>query len=94
MRLIDADAIMPKMQKEFDMQDTYLPIHFQQLIVDEIPTIKAEPTVLCHECKHYKKHYTFGREIGYCERGCKYDPRMSIYMPEDGFCSFGERKET
>lgn len=38
-RLINADKVMDKMQSTFDMQELYLPIHFKELIIDEMPTV-------------------------------------------------------
>ena len=43
MRPIDADKILEKMESTFDMQDTYLPINFKELIVDEMPTVREAP---------------------------------------------------
>lgn len=43
MRLINADKIMDKMESTFDMQELYLPIHFKELIIDDMPTIEAIP---------------------------------------------------
>lgn len=42
-RLIDADKIMDKMESTFDMQELYLPIHFKELIIDDMPSIEAIP---------------------------------------------------
>ena len=42
-RYIDADLILPEMESKFDMQELYLPVHFQELIVDEIPTADVAP---------------------------------------------------
>lgn len=42
-RLIDADKIMDKMESIFDMQELYLPIHFKELIIDDMPSIEAIP---------------------------------------------------
>lgn len=39
-RLIDANEVFDKMRDTFDMQELYLPIHFQELIIDEMPTIQ------------------------------------------------------
>lgn len=38
MRLIDADKVLEFMRNKWDMQDMYLPIHFKELVIDEIPT--------------------------------------------------------
>lgn len=38
-RLIDGDALTGEMSKAMDMQDTYLPIHFKEWVIDNAPTI-------------------------------------------------------
>lgn len=43
MRLIDADKVLDKMQNTFDMQELYLPIHFKELITDDMETVEAIP---------------------------------------------------
>lgn len=42
-RYIDADLILPEMESKLDMQELYLPTHFQKFIVDEIPTSDVAP---------------------------------------------------
>ena len=42
-RYIDADLILPEMESKFDMQELYLPAHFQEFIVDEIPAADVAP---------------------------------------------------
>ena len=42
-RYIDADLILPEMESKLDMQELYLPAHFQEFIVDEIPTADVAP---------------------------------------------------
>ena len=37
--LKDADEVMKVMERNCDMQDLYLPIHFKQFALDEAPTI-------------------------------------------------------
>ena len=37
--LKDADEVMNVMERNFDMQDLYLPIHFKQFALDEAQTI-------------------------------------------------------
>lgn len=38
MRLIDADKVLKNMRNRFEMQELYLPIHFQEMVIDEMPT--------------------------------------------------------
>ena len=42
-RYIDADALIAKMPTVMDMQDTYLPIHFKEWLIDTAPSIDIEP---------------------------------------------------
>ena len=42
-RYIDADLILPEMESKLDMQELYLPVHFQEFIVDEILTADVAP---------------------------------------------------
>ena len=51
MRLIDADKIYEKMRNTFDMQELYLPMHFQSLIIDEAPTVDAIPMSVIEDIK-------------------------------------------
>lgn len=48
MRLIDADAFLEEARNRIDMQDAYLPIHIKELVIDEMPTIEAEPIKIGH----------------------------------------------
>ncbi len=42
-RNIDADLILTEMESKLDMQELYLPIHFQKFIVDKIPSADVAP---------------------------------------------------
>lgn len=77
-RYIDADLILPEMESKLDMQELYLPAHFQEFIVDEIPTADVAPVVRCKDCKWYP----------FCCRTIRTDGNR----PDD-YCSYGERKE-
>ena len=39
MRLIDGDAVLEFMRDRLDMQELYLPIHFKEFVIDEMPTV-------------------------------------------------------
>ena len=41
MRLIDADKMLDEMRRMWEMQELYLPIHFEELLVNEQPTVMA-----------------------------------------------------
>lgn len=80
-RYIDADALIAKMPTVMDMQDTYLPIHFKEWLIDCAPSIDI---VRCKECKSYDTE-AYQNGYGYCSN------HMSVL--EDGdFCSRGERE--
>jgi len=54
MRLIDVDELLKKMEI-LDWQETYLPIHFKEMVIDETPT--AEPVYFppCVDCQDRSK---------------------------------------
>ena len=60
MRLIDADALIEEMPTVMAMQDTYLPIHFKEWLIDEAPTIEPKRGVW----KPFDLKW--GRSIWYC----------------------------
>ena len=69
-RLIDADEILPMMERKMDMQDLYLPIHFQEMVIDEMPTVDAVQVVRCGQCKYFRTAKCTSREDGwYCADG-------------------------
>ena len=37
--LIDRDAIFPLMESKMDMQELYLPVHFMDFVINEIPAV-------------------------------------------------------
>ena len=82
MRLIDADAFIEKMKRT----SRYFDVKFD---IAEMPTIDAVPVVRCRECK-------FGTHFGDLEDEwiqCR-NLHGNPLMPFDGFCSYGERKES
>ena len=76
-RYIDADALIAKMPTVMDMQDTYLPIHFKEWLIDTAPSIDI---VRCQDCKHWV--YNFN--------GCARNPCTEPWYATD-FCNYGER---
>lgn len=42
-RYIDADKVLETMRSNMDMQELYLPIHFINFVIDEMPTADVEP---------------------------------------------------
>lgn len=77
MRMIDADAIAPKLEGKFN-----------QDYVRYAPTIDAVPVVRCKECEHCGT-VPYSR-VMYCKNpmgrnGC-------VPTKGDAFCSYGERR--
>ena len=81
-RYIDADLILPEMESKFDMQELYLAAHFQEFIVDEIPTADVAPVVRCKDCKYLEISGCYGE----CGKGY-----LGIVRP-DCYCCYGERR--
>ena len=76
-KYIGTDKLKQMVEHEMDMQDTYLPAHFFD-IVDDMPAADVAEVVRCKECKHrygYKCDYD-DRPVGrgdYCSRGERVD---------------------
>lgn len=49
MRLIDADKVLEYLAISMDMQDLYLPAHFLEFVIDEMPTEDAVPVGIINE---------------------------------------------
>lgn len=90
MRPIDADAILPKMESTFDMQELYLPIHFMDLIIDNMPTLQPKQAADTNSNRKQGKWVKRGPRIdGYqlvtcpeCEFGIRYESKLSYkYCP-------------
>lgn len=91
MRLIDADALReehcegcPNAIIEGCKTD---PLCASLLWVNDAPTVDAVEVVRCGECRHYGG-VVFGRT---CRMFSGSHTRID--MPEDGYCSYGERRE-
>lgn len=90
MRLIDADALLEKCNKD----QTSLKFAVLTLILHYAPTIDAEPVVRCKDCKHRRENECpmYHEEWSVTEDG---DDWLNIndYTKDDGFCDWGERRE-
>lgn len=93
MRLVDIEAEVCAdcvCRDKCDMQ-TYC-------FAKEMQTVDAEVVVHCKDCRHFK-HYgetsllIDGEHIkaGWCYRRVRYNEEYR--MPQDGFCSYGERTD-
>lgn len=91
MRLIDADALWEnirawrlKLKTEYFITDRVKSdvLNTVLAVIDNQPTIDAEPVVRCKDCKHFK----FGDY-------CYHDGIMEhSHARENDFCSYGERR--
>lgn len=88
-RYIDADLIFPEMESKFDMQELYLPVHFQELIMDEIPTADVVPIHHGHwieeyDCGYITPHCSECGETALTKEETSYDYVYSSYCPHCG----------
>lgn len=92
MRLIDADALI----EYIDVGHLRNPLELcfsERAVVDMLerrPTVDAVPVVRCKDCKHYDN----SEGICWCNLNSKFFPGGVDWLgfPEDGFCSYGERR--
>lgn len=56
-------------------------------VLDETPTIEAEPVVRCKVCKYSKKFYITGN------RYCEFHGAHVYPVSDDDYCSFGEKMD-
>ena len=87
MRLIDADALIGKISKVYDIEEKEdlmwaKGLHYSKVIIREEPTIDAVPLVRCKDCK---KHDTYDCHITYL---------TTQKSQNDWFCADGERTDT
>ena len=86
MRTIDADKLVDMLyNNEFA---ALCPLDEVSGVVDACPTVDAVPVVRCKDCKH-RIYKDMGEEIGEIG-GCGL---FNCAMPNEGFCSHGERKD-
>lgn len=82
MRLIDADALIDSLKKDWQQTSK---ITWAQIVAKCAPTIiDAEPVVRCKDCKYWNNRHSGG--VTYCHR-------LGICMTKaDDYCSYGEKK--
>lgn len=88
MRLIDADKLSEAIYDNVPApyEDASWAKENCLAEIDAAPTVDAVPVVRCRECK-----YRFGNN-GHSKNGCPIID-ANIWMDDDDFCSYGERKE-
>ena len=82
-RYIDADLILPEMESKLDMQELYLPVHFQGFIVDEIPTADVAPVRHGYWCKE-KRDVLIHWHCSACKECYYLDMPNAEYCPHCG----------
>ena len=97
-RYIDADLILPAMESKLDMQELYLPVHFQELIMDEIPTADVVPIHHGHwieeyDCGYIAPHCSECGETALTKEETSYDYVYSSYCPRCGARMDGDRDD-
>ena len=86
MRTIDADKLVDML---YDNEFAVLcPLDEVSGVVDACPTVDAVIATRCKDCKH-RIYKNMGDEIGEIG-GCGL---FNCAMPNEGFCSHGERKD-
>lgn len=92
-RLIDADAFKKSVLTDFGEHYTQCHDTDQTSLMDmvmdnldEQPTIDAVPVVRCRDCIKISPSVTEIKNAVWCRT-------FRAYIPCDGFCSYGERKD-
>lgn len=92
-RLIDADNLVEVLDEELEdrvkgetiytnaLKSIFL-VGFAKQVINDAPTVDAEPVVRCKDCVHYWKNET-SNDVAVCLASPK----------DDAFCSEGERRE-
>ena len=95
MRLIDADALMEKVQFRNPIDNHNAEViagcvNLTRRIIDNSPIIDAVPVVRCKDCV-FRSGLTGAAPFmyHYCHRGVG----LSGEVKDDDFCSYGERKD-
>ena len=93
-RLIDANTLMKAIKsfRWWGVPNTLqLMFDYLKIIIRDQPTVDAVEVVRCKDCKHYDN----SEGIQWCHLNSKFAQWGTDWhsFPEDGFCSYGERKE-
>lgn len=83
MRMIDADALLKRMQNDplFDLVERY----GVSGVIEAEPTVDAVPVIRCKDCKHYVDEC--------CDRYADETLGYVHSTQESGYCWVAERKE-
>ena len=94
-KLISLETLRKEVERNFDMQDLYLPVHFF-----DVAENVAEAVVRCKDCKHRPINIDGNSVHGYilrfpdykCPAQCS-DGYYDWFPEDDWFCANGEKKE-
>lgn len=82
MRLIDADEL----KEEFVVLSyEAFNVSYIMEVIDEQPTIDAEPVVRCKDCRYYTKGAPLSPHSGWCEH-------LERAKFDEHYCSYGDRR--
>ena len=76
--------MLSKTESVMDMQELYLPIHFIEWVIREMPTADVAEVVRYKDCVYC--------DDGRCEIHCN-DLGMSEAVWKDYFCNYGHRRK-
>ena len=97
-RYIDADAFDERVRISVGLVEEELTEDYKDGVRCTLELLKTQPTadvvevIRCKECKHYRKNISC---VGGLYNGCSewLNEGNEIEVREDGFCSYGERRE-
>ena len=87
---ISDSQLKPRMYKTMQAFEKAFPKHY--LGTDGVEIAEYAEVVRCKDCKHYHQYHV-GKTNELCEWGKCQLISMDVDMPENGFCSYGERRE-
>lgn len=89
MRLIDADAFVQWLLRLHGIVSK----NYIAQMLDETPTVDAEPVVRCKDCEHSYEDIVYVGGVATCGRCCSYGTCCDSPVDDDFFCRDGKRKE-
>lgn len=91
MRLIDADALIDSLKKDWQQTSK---IKWAQIVAKCAPTIiDAEPVVRCKNCRYYSKDIwgeIHGVKVIVAHEGCRYWGTELTKVTDNSYCSNGK----
>jgi hypothetical protein len=81
-RYIDADEVLETMRSNMDMQELYLPTHFIDLIIEDMPTADVQPVRHGRWIEHPDDIFPLESTIECSECG----EQENVNIHNDNFC--------